>query len=483
MFIIMGVTLYTTRVILQALGIEDYGIYNTIGGIVLIFSFVNNAIQTATQRYLNYYFGKERVDLAAKFFSVCLILFVIFGLLVVGLSECFGLWFIDEKMSLPSDRLIAAKWTLHFSVLVVFVNILRAPYHACIIAHEKMQFYAYISIVEAILKLLIVYVLLQSDFDKLILYNILLLAVSLLVFIIFKLYCNRTYRESCFVLTFDKQKLREIMSFSSFSLLGNAANVLSQQGVAMFLNVFAGVAANSAVGIANQVSAGVYSFISNFQIAFNPQLVKMYAREDFSVLNNTIYFVSKVSFYLMYILVLPFLWYGQEILNIWLKVVPFYSNEFCVLTLFYLLIDTIAAPLWITIQASGKIKKYQIVTSLIILLNLPLSYVLLLYGCSPILVFVLRFLVNIIVFVYRLYYAKELTQMLFSGYFKNTLLPILNVSIFLFLATWIISCFSMMFIVNIAIMEIASIICIYFIGIGKIERIFICDIVKKIFKK
>lgn len=484
MFIIMGVTLYTTRVILQVLGIEDYGIYNTIGGIVLMFTFVNNAIQTATQRYLNYYFGKGEMDLAASFFSVCLFLFLFFGLLVVLFSECFGLWFINEKMSLPDERIAAAKWTLHFSVLVTFINVLRAPYNACIIAHEKMQFYAYISITEAIFKLLIVYILSQFKLDKLILYNVLLFIVSLLIFAAFKFYCNRNYKESYLKFTFEKEKIKEVMSFSGFSLLGNAANVFSQQGVTMFLNVFTGVVTNSAVGIANQVSAGVYSFISNFQIAFNPQLVKTYAQEDFLTLNNTIYLVSKFSFYLMLILVFPFLWYGQEILNIWLNEVPAYTNQFCILTLFYLLIDTIAAPLWITIQASGKIKKYQIITSIIILINLPLSYILLFYGYSPVLVFVLRFLINIIVFVYRLYYSKELTQMPFSGYFKKTLLPIFKVSILIFSVTWIISYSAIMFIVNIIIMEIFSIIVIYFVGIGKTERMFISNIVKnKILKK
>lgn len=475
MLVIMCVSLLTTRVVLSTLGVTDYGIYNTIGGIVALFAFINNSVLTATQRYLNFYFGKGRVDEAGQYFSASVVIFVFIGLIIIALSEIAGLWFIEHKMSFPEDRLEATRWTLHFTSAITFINIIRAPYHACIIAHEKMSFYAYISLVEAGLKLIIVYVLTRSSVDKLVLYNVLLFAISLCIMVVFKYYCNRNYQESRIVAVANKEKYKEVLSFSSYSLLGNAANVCSLQGSALLLNVFSGVITNAAIGVANQVCNGLYSLISSFQVAFNPQLTKQFARNEIEGLKINVCRVSKISFYLLLILALPFFFYCHELLDLWLEEVPMYAESFCVLIIGYLLVDTVAAPLWITVQATGKIKIYQVITSLIILINLPVDYLLLKNGYGPQNIFVVRLVINIAVFLFRLFYVLNLLRAPIKYYILSTFKPILLSSVF----PVIVGVFLPRCIVSLLVVEVIALTSIIVFGFSRAEINSIVSLIKK----
>lgn len=431
MLVIMGVTFYTTRILLQVLGVDDYGIYNTIAGVVVLFAFLNTAMVTTTQRFLNFYLGKSDEQQAAASFSMSLLVHVCLGLIVSVLAELVGLWFLYYKMSLPPERFDAAFWTLHLSVGITFVNIVKSPYNACIIAFEKMDFYAYVSIVEAILKLAVVFVLSWISFDHLIFYGVLLLLVTIAIAYIYKLYCNRYYAISIFRFIPDKALFKTLFQFSLYSLFGNAANVGASQGVNLMVNSFTSVAVNAAIGVSNQLSHGVYSFIANFQVAFNPILVKMYAREDFPDLKQMICQVSRYSFYLMIVISLPLIIYTDEFLHLWLKEVPPFSVSFCRLIIFTLLIDTIAEPLWKTVQASGNIKRYQIVTSLIILSNLPVAYIILRLGFLPVYIFVAKLLINGVAYCYRAYYVKDLISFEFKIYVKGVVLPIFFTGIML----------------------------------------------------
>ena len=483
MFLIMGVTFFTTRVVFQTLGVDDYGVYNTIGGIVILFSFINNALLTTTQRYLNFYYGKNDNDKAGQYFSACLVSFICIGVIISILSELAGLWFIRNKMVMPADREIAAEWVLHISVIVNFINIIRSPYHACLVANEKFDFYSYLSILEVFLKLAIVYFLTFSPYDKLISYNILILIVTLVIFLAYKLFCNLKYKESLYKEVSDKSLYKEVITFSSYSLLGNAANVCSQQGTALILNTFCGVIVNASVGISNQVSSGIYNFVSNFQTAFNPRLVKQYAQGNFDKLSRTIFQVSKFSFYLLFILVLPIISICNELLELWLTEVPKYTAEFCMLTLCFMLIDTLAAPLWITIQAYGKIKNYQFITSMIILCNIPLSYVVLWLELSPTYVFIVRIAINFIAYMYRFLFVKNILQVEIKNYMQEVLMPILKIVTLCFIVYILINLYISNIFTTTILMLLASIVIIYLFGLSVSEKRFITFIIKnKIFK-
>lgn len=446
MFLIIGVTFYTTRVILNVLGVENYGIYTTIGGIVLLFSFINNALLTTTQRYLNYYYGKNDITATGQYYSVCMFVFVFIGVVISLFSEMAGYLFIHYKMVLPCER---------------------------------FDFYAYLSIIEVLLKLVIVYILSSIQFDKLIFYNLLLLSVTIVIFLVYKFYCNKKYVESKIQYVTNKVLYKEVILFSGYSLLGNAANVCSQQGISLLLNVFCGVIVNAAIGISNQVSSGVYSFVSNFQTAFNPQLVKLYAQDETWKLVNTILSVSKFSFFLLFILIVPVIIYSTDILKIWLVDIPDYTKIFCILTLIYMLIDTLAAPLWITIQASGHIKKYQIITSIIILLNLPISLFFLNLGWEPTIVFVIRILINLVAYAYRLYFANTIVYIGFSRYCLKVLLPILKVVLSIAVIYYFILSIELNFMLSILILEMLLLVLIFCLGLSRNEELFIIQLIKR----
>lgn len=473
MFIIMGVTFYTTRIVLNVLGVSDYGIYNTVAGVVVLFAFLNNAMVTTTQRFLNFYLGLDDEESAAKCFSMSLMVHFAIGLLLAIFAEAVGLWFLNYYMSMPPDRANAAFWTLQLSIVMTFFNVMRSPYNACLIAYEKMDFYAYISILEAILKLLIVYLLALLSSDKLIMYGVLLCVVSIITMYAYKIYCNHKYPISRYRRNWDRKMFVEIFQFSGYSLLGNAANVGTQQGTNMIVNVFSGVAANTAVGVSSQLSHGIYSFITNFQIAFNPMIVKTYAKGDFESLKALIFRASKYSYYLMFVISTPVLIYCQEYMNLWLKEVPEYTIPFCRLIILSLLIDTVAEPLWKTVQASGNIKTYQIVTSIIILSNLPIAFVLLKFGYSPVSVFLVKVVTNVIAYLYRLLYGKSIAKFSMALYFEQVLQPVLLITIPSLAVAYAVYISHLHYIAATLLLLVASLAVVYGLGLHRYERQFI----------
>lgn len=479
MLLIMAVTFYSTRVILKVLGVDDYGVYNAIGGIVVLFGFLNTAMVTTTQRFLNYHIGKNDYEGAARYFSMSLIVHFVIGIFVVIFTEIVGLLFLYTKMSLPPTRFDAAFWTLQISILITFVNILRSPYNACIIAFERMEFYAYISIVEAFAKLSVVYLLYISLGDKLINYSVLLLVVSVIIMLCYKIFCNRNYQLSNFKYQWDRKAFKKLMSFSGFSVLGNASNVVAQQGQNMLLNIFFGVIANAAAGVSGQLSGGVYSFCSNFQVAFNPQLVKSYARGAMNEVCTLITQMSKVSYFLLLFLSLPLMIFCEDFLHMWLGEVPQYAYGFCLLTLILHLVDSISAPLWVTVQASGTIKKYQIVISTLVISNLPLSLIFLMLGYNPVVVFIVRNIINVCAYVYRYIYASKLVGLNFHQYSMQFLLPAINVTVLCLLISYLIYRLDYNYIVSSILIMAISCCLMFTIGLNKKERLSILNIVKR----
>lgn len=420
MILIMLVSLYTSRVILKALGVEDFGLYNVVGGVVVLFTFINNAMVTSTQRFLNFEIGRNDIEEAQKVFSASLnIHFLIAGIFFL-LAETVGLWFLNQYIQIPDGRETAANWVYQFSVIVSILNIVRSPYNAAIIAHEHMSFYAYVSIIEVILKLAIVYMVYLFA-DRLIAYAFLMMLVTLIVLGAYYIFCRKKYQICKYRFEYDKKRYLSLASFSGWSLFGSLANMGASQGINIILNMFFGVAVNAAMGIANQVNAAVYQFVSSFQTAFNPQIIKSYAAGDRTYFISLIMNTSRYSFLLLFLLALPIYICCPEILSIWLGTVPEYAVEFCRLMLLFLLIDAVQGPLWVSAQATGKIKNYQILMSVLILLNLPITYVLLVFFKNPEIALIVRVAVNFITAVARVIYLNHLYDFPIWIYMKEVI--------------------------------------------------------------
>ncbi len=405
--LIMLVSLYTVRVVLNTLGAEDYGIYNVVAGVVVLFSFVNNAMATSVQRFLNFYLGKNDVEKTRNVYSTSLVIHGIICLIFVVLAETVGLWFMNAKLNIPAGRSNATFWCYQAAVITTLANIMRVPYNAVIIAYEKMSFFAGLSIVEAVLKLAVVFLLKITLLDKLVFYSFLLAGVSFVILAIYKFYCNKNFEIAHYRINQDKGLGKELVSFSGWSLFGAVANVANSQGTNIVLNIFTNVTVNAAMGIANQVNAAVYSFVSNFQTAFNPQIVKSYAAGEKEEFNQLIFRTSKFSFLLLWIIVLPLSLNLKTILSLWLKNVPDYSICFVQLILIYSLVDALNGPLWFAVQAQGKIRNYQIIVSILIFLNLPLSIVAFILGGNPYSILIIRIALGLIITCFRIIYLKR----------------------------------------------------------------------------
>lgn len=441
MFLMMFVTLYTSRIILQILGIQDFGIYNVVAGIVVLFAFINTAMASATQRFLSFALGQKDDIQVCRVFSMSLTTHIVIVLLVLFLAETVGLWIL-WNMNFPSHRLNAVFWTYQIGVLTCLLQMLRVPYNALIIAYEKMSFYAWISIFEVLLKLLIVYLLLGWDGDRLIFYSFLLFLVIFIINILYYLYSSKKFATIRYHFFWDARLFKKLLSFSGWSLFGSLANVSATQGLNMLINIFCGVAVNAAVGIANQVMGAVGQFLGNFQTAFNPQLVKSYASGKQEEFMNLIYMTSKFSFYLMLVISIPVLINCQFLLRAWLGVVPEYAAEFSQLMILFMLIEAISGPLWVSVQATGNIKNYQLLMGGLIFLNFPISLCLLFIGYSPIFVFIVRVLLNFITMIIRIIYLRKIINLSVKDFFNQVLKHILYVFVLAFpISVWLSSVF------------------------------------------
>lgn len=428
-FITLAISLYTTRVVLKTLGETDYGIYNVVGGVVVLFTFISNSVSSAIQRFLNFELGKTDNADIRKVFSMSVNAIVLITVAILIFAESLGFWFVSTQLNIPEERMNAALWAYQLSVITCCFTILRVPHNAAIIAYEKMSFYAYLSIIEAVLKLILVFFLVYLSWDKLLLYSFLMLFVVIVINICYYLYCRKVLPEIRFISFWDKTLFNRLISFSGWSLFGSGAEVCNTQGINMIINIFLGVTVNAATGIATQVSNAIYSFVVNFQVAFKPQIVKLYASGETEDFHKLIFRSSKISYVLLSLIILPVIINCSFILDIWLDEVPSFSSSFIIWTLLFYLIDSMSAPLWMAAQATGDIKKYQIWVSMSILLNLPLAYLVLALGVSPVWVFVVKFIVNIITHFVRLAYLEKVHCVPFRPFLKGVMFPLLLMTI------------------------------------------------------
>lgn len=383
MMLIMGVSLYTSRIILKALGIEDFGIYNVVGGIVTMFSFINGSLGGATSRYITFELGKKNYERLNKVFNVAFLIHIAIGILIIILAETVGLWFLYEKMSIPANRINAAFWVYQISILTCFFSITQVPYNATIIAHENMKIYALVGIVEVTCKLLIVYLLYLSPLDKLIFYAIMLCLLQVSIMAFYRFYCIRKYKESAFRVYNDKGLYREMFSYAGADLIGNISVLAQGQGLNLLLNVFFGPVVNAARGIAYQVQGAVTQFSTNFMIAVKPQIIKSYAEGNIDEMMTLVKNSSCFSFYLMWIISLPIMLETNYILSLWLGKYPDNTVTFLKLVLLLCLIQTLKTPRTTVFHATGHLKLTNMVVGSILCAAFPLAYVFLKFGMAP----------------------------------------------------------------------------------------------------
>ena len=426
MLFTMGISLFTSRVILQTLGVEDYGISSVVGGVISMFTFINAAMVSSTQRYLNFELVRGDANQLRSVFSTSLQIHALIALAIIVLSETVGLWFLNEKLVIPEARMTAAMWVYQCSILSCAVSIMSTPYNAVIVAHEKMSAFAYISILDVSLKLLVVYLLVVLPFDKLIILSILTLLVQLFIRYIYTLYCHRHFPESYFQFRFNKTLFKEMFGFAGWSFWGNLAAILYTQGLNMMLNIFFGPIVNAARGIAVQVQSAVQQFVGGFQTALNPQITKNYASNNLPQMHSLMFRSARFSFLLLFFLSLPVLMETNFILTLWLKTVPDDAVIFTQIMICISLIYTTANPCVIANQATGKVKIYQMVVGGILLLILPISYVVLKLGAPAYSVFIVHFCIESLAQFSRMYMLRKLIHLPLWQYMKNIYIPIVS---------------------------------------------------------
>jgi O-antigen/teichoic acid export membrane protein len=435
--LIMLVSLYTVRVVLETLGAEDYGIYNVAAGLVVLFSFLNMAMTNATLRFLNYALGRQDLEQARDVYSLSLLIHALIAVSVIILAETAGLWFFFNILNIPAGRTTAALCAYQCTIVTTAVNILLVPWQASIIAYEKMSVFAFISIFENIVKLVFVFCLLVIPFDRLIVYSVLTFLARIIVLFIYKIYCNKRIETAHFRYCKNKELFRQLAGFSGWSLFGGFANICRTQGTNILINIFQGVMVNAAMGIATQVNTAVFQFVGNFQTAFNPQITKSYAAKEQGYFMRLIFQTSKMSFFLLSFFVVPLYINLDFVLQIWLKNVPEYTIQFTKLILVFSLVESFFGPLWMSIQATGNIKKYQIILSCFVFASLPLSLLMLWLGYSPAWVLIIRIILNIASLVWHIVFLHKEIGLSIRQFTINVLLRSLSV----FCGTWALTFF------------------------------------------
>lgn len=477
MILLMLVSLYTSRVVLITLGIEDYGIYNVVAGFIGMLSFLNGAMSGSTQRFITVELGKNNNESLEKVFSTCIITHAMVALLVFFIAESIGLWFVLEKLVIPEERMFAAIIVYQCSIVTAVVQIMSYPYIADIVAHEKMSAFAYISVYEAFANLALVFLIQIGNWDHLILYAIALLVVKISVITVYCIYCKRNFVEASVKTVFDKYLVKKMITFTGWNLWGGIASTLMGQGVNILLNIFFGPTVNSARALAVQVQSAVTMFASNFQMAMNPQIMKTYASDKINLMHSLIFRSAKFTFILLLCIILPLMMEVNTVLSLWLKVVPKYTNIFVCLTLVICMLDSVSNPFMTASAATGRVKVYQSVVGSILLLIVPMAYIVLYFGAAPYMVFIVHLLIGIIAFIVRLIIVKQLINLSIRLYFTKVIIPcslvLVPSLVFAFLFKSIMpegvlySCLNAIFLI------ITVITFSFLIGLNKDERVFV----------
>lgn len=484
----MSISLYISRIVLNALGIEDYGIYNVVGGVVAMFSFLNAAMAVSTQRFLSFELGRQDQFELKRVFSTAVTIHLLIGLFILILAESIGFWFIKHHLNIPIERIDAAHWVYQCTIFSFFFLIVRVPYQAGIIAHEKMNMYAYLSIFEVVLKLIAALLLIDTSYDKLKLYSVLSLLAAIVTTVFYKIYCYRKFNESKFSFIWDRNLFKVMTSYAGWSLFGSAASIGYNQGINILLNIFFNPVINAARAIAFQVNTAIQSFTNNFQLAVNPQIVKSYAIGDEKYMMSLIFQSSKYSFFLLYIIALPVLLETEYILKLWLKTVPDYTSIFCKLIVIDALIGCVSYPLMVASQATGRIRLYQFVVGTLLLLNLPLTYIFFKFKFGPEYSMYVSIILSIIALATRLIMLKRLISLNIKVYIKAVIIRALLVGCTAFMIPFYVTQYIddltlVYFLLSVVLCVICTVLSIYYLGLDVFEKEYIRDRIAFVFRK
>lgn len=472
MLIVMIVTLFTSRVVLNVLGIQDYGIYDLVGGVVVLFAFLRSAVTTAIQRFLNMAIGQGDEELEQRVYSTSLVIFVIFIVLIAILLETVGRWFLSTQLNIPPGKEGDVEMLLQLTIATFAVTFYRTAFDALIISHERMSFYAYISLADAAVKLGSAYLLYVTPGNKLLIYGAFVLGSALIINLIYYVYTKRAFKVQP-RLRMDWGLSRRMLSFSSWNVLGGISDIGYQQGTNMILNVFYGVAFNATMGITNQVKGAVFSLVSSVLTAATPQIMQKYAAGDIEGFKSLVIRMSKFAYFLIWIISVPVIINMDYLLSLWLGETPPMTTLFCRLIVIFSVLNSLTSPLWVGAQAHGGIGVYQTVVSILMLLNLPGTYLFMYLGYTPACLLYVQIALLVVVLAYRVVYLCRLRMLDAGRYVRQTLLPIAAVTIVtlpLFLTIgWRVPALTRL-LVTVPSSVIFIMAAVYLIGLNSVER-------------
>lgn len=429
MFVLMAVNLYTSRVILQALGADDYGIYNVVGGFVAMFTIVSSTLSGACGRFLNVAIGEGNEEKLKQVFSTSLFIHIVLAGIIAVIIGAIGVWFVNCKMVLAAERLPAANWALLFSVITFGNNLITVPFNAAIIAHERMKTFAYVSVLEGVGQLAIAFLVMISPIDQLVFYAACLCLLQFVIRMIYRIYCHKHFAECRGRISFERAIVKELLSFASWNIIGTSAAILRTQGITMLVNLFFGPAVNASRALGSQVLKAINGFAANFMMAVRPQIMQSYAKGDIAYMSTLVYYSSKLSYFLIFFLSLPVLMCMEYFMQLWLVDVPEYAVIFSRLSLVFIMIESLSQSLKLAQMATGNIKYYQIIVGTIQILNIPFCYIWLYFGGTPVSVYVVAIILAIVSLMARLIIIRRTMQFDSWAFVNKVLFPVTFVTL------------------------------------------------------
>lgn len=476
MFFLMAIGLYTSRIILDKLGAVDFGIYNVVGGFVTMFSVISGTMTSASQRFLSFEIGQENKGNVKEVFNTIIYIHIFLALIVLVCGETIGLWFLNSKMNYPIERSVAVNWTFQLSLITFMLNVVSVPYNAALIAYERMKAFAYIGILDAIMKLLICFIIIRTPFDRLITYAWLLTILAISIQIIYMRYCHCNLTSCRFIGMFDKKTAKSIFSFVGWNTIGALACVAKDQGVNVVLNLFFGPVVNAACGIAHQVLGKIQGFVSNFQLALNPQIIQLYSKNERELMFKLVFRGAKFSYLMMLLLTVPIIVEAKLILGVWLKTVPQYTVIFLQLILINAVITSISNPLIMSMHASGKVRDYQIFVGSLSLLTLPCVYISFQIGFEPYYALIIVILIELLCHIARLLMLKRIMDFPAMSFLKEITSRFFIISTITLLLSFSIYRFVDIIALRFLLIAIESTLCVsilgFFIACNDYERSF-----------
>lgn len=480
------VSLIIVRYTMSALGVVDYGVSSVVSGTVSMFQFLVGALAMGTQRFFAFYIGQDDKEMLSKTFKQTFTIYFLMGLVVMLLTEVVGVWFVENKLVIPIERMDAARFIFQVSVISMFLNILQAPFMASVVAHENMRIFAQMSIYDVIMRLVVVFMLVASPFDKLISLSLLNFTVGLSTLAFYQWYTRTRYEECRSRFIWDKKLAKEILGFNVWNLFGQFAWMMKNQGLGMLLNTFFGPVVNASQQIGTQIRSICVGFSQNISAAVNPQIIKSYAAEDYARMFNLVYRTSKLNFFLMLTMTIPILFHLDFVLHLWLVDVPQYAVVVCELLLLENLVETSSLPFATVNQATGKIALYQFLIGVAGLMNIPIAYIALRLGCQPAMVFIVGICLQIVIAAIRIIFVQRVQGTTLRSVLRDVYIPCIITAAIVYSISYITNYESDNILINGAGILWKVIICLataYLIGLNKQEKIYIHDIIRKRIKK